>query len=209
MALWNSFATDGIVPTLRKAPPETSLSLLERAQRRENTAWDRLIDLYSPLLNHWCQQSGLQSNDWAEVKQEVFLAIHKYLMKFKRSKVGAFRCWLRTLTRTKVADVYRRNCKFSQIQNPEQCVSDSSVSSESEAEECGLLYRRALEIIVTDFSDTTWQAFWRSTVEEHDSAEVARDLGISRNAVFLAKGRVLRRLQEEFAGLLDDNRVGT
>jgi RNA polymerase sigma-70 factor (ECF subfamily) len=35
------------------------------------------------------------------------------------------------------------------------------------------------------------------------AADVALELGISENAVHLAKGRVLRRLRQELAGLLD------
>jgi hypothetical protein len=34
-------------------------------------------------------------------------------------------------------------------------------------------------------------------------AEVARDLGITVNAVYLARSRVLRRLHQELDGLLD------
>jgi RNA polymerase sigma-70 factor (ECF subfamily) len=36
------------------------------------------------------------------------------------------------------------------------------------------------------------------------AADVARELGMTAHAVYLAKARVLRRLREEVAGLLDE-----
>src|SRR5439155_4050455 len=34
--------------------PATSLTLLQRAQARQPAAWERLVDLYAPLVLHWC-----------------------------------------------------------------------------------------------------------------------------------------------------------
>ena len=61
----------------------------------------------------------------------------------------------------------------------------------------------ALELVRAEFEDRTWQAFWRVTVEEKTTADVAEALGISVNAVRLAKSRVLRRLRTELEGLID------
>ena len=54
-----------------------------------------------------------------------------------------------------------------------------------------------------DFTPETWQAFWEVTVNGRPAAEVAASLGTTVNAVYLARGRVLRRLRTELAGLLD------
>ena len=51
-----------------------------------------------------------------------------------------------------------------------------------------------------DFDDPTWQAFWRLTVENHATADIAAELGISQGAVRQAKYRVLCRLREEMGG---------
>src|SRR5436309_2947113 len=52
--------------------PATSLSLLARARTREAAAWERLVDLYAPLVYHWCRRCGLSAEDSADVFQEVF-----------------------------------------------------------------------------------------------------------------------------------------
>ena len=62
------------------------------------------------------------------------------------------------------------------------------------------LLRRMLAVIREDFDDVTWQAFWRLTVENQTTTDLAAELGISQGAVRQAKYRVLCRLREEMGG---------
>ncbi|MCA9150930.1 MAG: hypothetical protein KDA92_16575, partial [Planctomycetales bacterium] len=66
-------------------------------------------------------------------------------------------------------------------------------------QETGLLYQRALELIQTEFQDTTWRAFWATSIDGRPVRDVALDLQISEMAVRQAKSRVLRRLRATFA----------
>jgi len=61
----------------------------------------------------------------------------------------------------------------------------------------------ALELMKDVFSDATWRACWLSVVEGRKAADIAQKLGISENAVYLSRGRVLKRLRAELAGLWD------
>jgi RNA polymerase sigma-70 factor (ECF subfamily) len=70
-----------------------------------------------------------------------------------------------------------------------------------EAAEQAELCQRALELIRSEFSPTTWMAFVGVMVEGERAAAVADRLQISPNAVYLARGRVLTRLRQELAGL--------
>jgi RNA polymerase sigma-70 factor (ECF subfamily) len=54
-----------------------------------------------------------------------------------------------------------------------------------------------------EFQPVTWKACWEFVVCDRKADDVASELGVSVNAVYLAKSRVLRRLREELAGLLD------
>ncbi|MBN9119609.1 MAG: hypothetical protein J0I06_10710 [Planctomycetes bacterium] len=47
------------------------------------------------------------------------------------------------------------------------------------------------------------RAFWLTAVEDHRASEVAAQLGLAANAVYLARSRVLQRLRAELDGLLD------
>jgi RNA polymerase sigma-70 factor (ECF subfamily) len=55
----------------------------------------------------------------------------------------------------------------------------------------------------SEFESHTWDAFWQVAVGGRAPADVAVTLRISVNAVYLAKSRVLKRLREEFAALIE------
>ncbi len=55
----------------------------------------------------------------------------------------------------------------------------------------------AMERIKSEFQDNTWRAFWLTAVEGIAAADVARQVGISPGAIYVAKSRVLARLKEE------------
>jgi RNA polymerase sigma-70 factor (ECF subfamily) len=62
---------------------------------------------------------------------------------------------------------------------------------------------RALELMQTEFQPATWKACWEVVVSGRPAAEVATELGLSIASVYTAKSRVLRRLRQELAGMLD------
>jgi RNA polymerase sigma-70 factor (ECF subfamily) len=66
------------------------------------------------------------------------------------------------------------------------------------------LVRRALELMRAEFQPATWKACWEFVVNGRSAAAVAAELGISENAVFIAKFRVIRRLKEELKGLFEE-----
>jgi RNA polymerase sigma-70 factor (ECF subfamily) len=56
---------------------------------------------------------------------------------------------------------------------------------------------KLLAVVQADFATTTWEAFRRFGVEGVPAGRVAQELGLSENAVILAKSRILKRLREE------------
>ena len=77
------------------------------------------------------------------------------------------------------------------------------VDSETGQTETSWLYHRALELLRTDFDDRTWRSFWQVVIDNRAPADVAADLGTSRNAVYIAKSRVLSRLRTEFLEVIE------
>ena len=65
------------------------------------------------------------------------------------------------------------------------------------------LVGRALEVMKAGFEPATWQACWECVVNDRSAPEVAAALGMSAGAVRAAKFRVLARLRQELAGMLD------
>ena len=72
-----------------------------------------------------------------------------------------------------------------------------------ESEYRRFLVNRALDVMQAEFRDEVWQACWKQTVEGRKAADVAQEMGLPINVVYLAKSRVLRRLREELDGLMD------
>jgi RNA polymerase sigma-70 factor (ECF subfamily) len=181
-----------------------------RVRSRDQAAWERLVRLYTPLVYCWCRHGGLQAADAADVGQEVFQAVARNIDNFRRERPGdSFRGWLRTITRHKLADFYRERqapviaTGGTDAETLMQLAVDEILTPDptSEAQEADLLVRRTIELIRGDFEERTWQAFWRVAVDGRPVADVALELGMTANAVYLAKGRVLRRLREELADL--------
>jgi RNA polymerase sigma-70 factor (ECF subfamily) len=182
----------------------TSRSLIEAARVQNPEAWERMVALYAPLVLHWCRQWGLPEDDAADVFQDVFHAVAAHLTGFqKNANTGTFRGWLRTITRNKVNDVFRRRRREppgvggSEAQNqlaqlPEPAPDDGDDSDEVAV---SALFRRALDLIRTEFEARTWQAFWLTAVEGRATNDVAAELGMSGGAVRVAKSRVLHRLR--------------
>ena len=193
-------------------PSATSRSLLVRAGENDSTAWQRLVSLYSPLVYRWCRQAGLQRADAADVGQEVFQSVARGLASFRhRRPTDTFRGWLRTITKNKIKDWRRRRpgeltgvpgldqrpgAKSHHYELPD---ADESLNQR----EARMLVTRALGLIRRDFHERTWQAFEQVTLEGVRARDAAERLGMSVNAVYMARWRVLNRLREEFADLLE------
>ena len=193
----------------------TSISLLKRLQQTEDSKnWNRLVDLYAPLIRTWLYKYDVQASDADDLVQDVLLAVSKDLKRFEHSgRPGAFRNWLRTILVHRLRNFWRL-----QKRGP-RATGDSDIQRRLEqlddpASELSLVWNRQhdrhvakqlLASVQSSFEPNTWKAFCRVALEGDKPAVVAADLGISLNAVILAKCRVLKRLRKESAGLLESS----
>jgi RNA polymerase sigma-70 factor (ECF subfamily) len=188
----------------------TSLSLLQRVKARDSQAWQRLVDLYGPVIYHWCRRAGLTAADAQDVAQEVFSAVFVNLSDFRRSRPDdSFRGWLWTVARSKIGDHFRSRRGRAQArggtdahQHLEQLPALPQTPPTPLSETDELLSRRVYELLRPQFEDRTWRAFWRLTVDRQSGPDVAGELGLSVQAAYRAKSRVLRRIREEFGEIL-------
>ena len=69
----------------------TRASLLSRARQHDSRAWHELVDLYGPLIAHWCRRSGLDHHAAADCVQQTFTAVLRSLDGYQaRSCLGRF-----------------------------------------------------------------------------------------------------------------------
>jgi RNA polymerase sigma-70 factor (ECF subfamily) len=192
---------------------ETSVSLLDRLREEPDAdAWRRLVDMYTPLIRGWLRRHGLPPQEADDLVQEVLAVVVRRLPDFRREeRTGAFRRWLRTITVNCLRDFWRRQRGrplatgdsdfrnvLDQLEDP-----DSALSRLWDEEHDRHVTQRLLEMIRPHFEPSTWRAFQRVALEGVPPDQVAAELGLSVNAVFIAKSRVLCRLRQEGAGLID------
>lgn len=196
----------------------TSLSLLDGVRLRDAESCRRMVRVYAPLVRHWCRRTGLAEQAIDDLVQESFAAVLRGLPTFEkqpselRPAGGSFRGWLRTIVGRKLIDAARTRAESvaasggsaAQLQLAEFADPLSNQDDETEAAvETGLVFRSAVELIGVEFEPATARAFWLTTVEERSPSDVAAELGLTLNAVYKAKSRVLRRLREVLTGLED------
>lgn len=186
------------------------MTLLQRARDNDPEAWNRLVRLYAPLVEHWCRQAGIRDGI-EDVRQEVFRAVATGLVNFRRDRPGdTFRGWLRGVTRNKLLAHFRdRQGKPTAAGGSDAHLAMAhvpdpiSLTDDDPASEVTGLYHRALELVRAEFEPRSWDAFWRAAVLGHDTSAIAADLGVTPAAVRKAKSRVLHRLKQEVGDLIE------
>jgi len=180
--------------------------------RTDAEAWQRLVDLYTPLLTGWLRRHALQVSDVDDLVQDVLTAVVRDIPRFEHNRrPGAFRNWLRTILAKRLREFWRARrarplatgdsdfaAMLDQLADP-----TSGISHLWNVEHDQHVVRRLLARIEAQFTPSTWQAFRRVVLDGAKPDAVAAELGLSVNAVFIAKSRVLQCLREESRDLLD------
>jgi RNA polymerase sigma-70 factor, ECF subfamily len=171
----------------------------------KGSAWERFVQLYTPLLYTWARCMKVPRQEAVDLVQDVLTLLVQKLPDFTYDPQKSFRAWLRTVTLNKYRETLRR--QHPEVQADEAFLEDVHKSGSSdtfeEQEYRRHLVGRALKLMQAEFQPKTWKACWEHVVSGRSAAEVARELGMSEGAVYVAKYRVLRRLREELQGLLD------
>jgi RNA polymerase sigma-70 factor (ECF subfamily) len=185
--------------------PPTSLTLLEQVRTPGRAdAWNRFVQLYTPLLRGWAKRNGFQDADAADLAQEVLVKLIAELPKYRKGDGQSFRGWLYRVTANQCRDFRRRVAtRALPGANGLSNVPDAALSEFEEGEYRRAVVNRALALIRGEFGAQTWTAFAGLMIEHRPAEDVARGLGVSENAVYLARHRVLTRLRREIDGLLE------
>ena len=91
---------------------------------------------------------------------------------------------------------------LAQLEDP-----SSELSREWDRQHARHLAHALLQRIQHEFEPSTWDAFRRVMMQGEPTACVAAALGMTPNAVMIAKSRVLARLREELAAWEDGGRI--
>lgn len=183
------------------ARPEwvTTTILLEQLADFDDAVWTRFAQRFRGPLVEFARRYGLSDDAGQDVAQEALLAFAVGYRggRFERGR-GKLRSWLfgiahREVLRRLRSDATRRARGGDVL--PERPTDDASAESAWQQAWDRHVLAECLEIVRRQVEPTTFAAFERVTLHGVPPQIAANDLGITRNAVFIAKHRVLSRLE--------------
>jgi RNA polymerase sigma factor (sigma-70 family) len=191
--------------------PTTSFTLLARLGEPANQlAWEEFVAVYEPAVYGFARKKGLQDADARDLCQDVLRAVALAIERWQPDpKRGSFRAWMFCIARNMLINFAagrKRRAAATGDSAVQRALADLPASGGGDSALYEAEYRRQLFVwaageVRPDFTESTWQAFWRTAVEGRETRVVARELGLSTGAVYIARSRVIARLRtriEEF-----------
>jgi RNA polymerase sigma factor (sigma-70 family) len=191
----------------------TRPSLLVRLRdARDDTAWRQFVALYGPAILRFTRQRGLQDADAADVQQNVLAAVNQGLGNFDAAK-GSFRGWLFGIVRHQLRRLLDKHAKAGRAEGDTAALERlQDVPAPADDAESALWNQEckrqrflwACDQVRGQVEPASWQAFWRTAVDNRPAADVAAELHMRVGAVYTAKSRVLARIRALIQELADD-----
>jgi len=187
-------------------PPETSDSLLIRvSDSNDRAAWERFVAIYRPMVYRIGRRAGLQDSDAEDLTQLVMESVAKTIPNWEKDpQKGGFRAWLNRVARNALVSMLRSGNHATAIGGSGFLERSKAVEAPTEEieriieqEHHRSRLRWAAEQIRHEFKERSWRAFWLTTLDDLSVPEAADKLEMSSGAVYAARSRIMRRLQEQ------------
>ena len=193
--------------------PETRASLLvSLSDPASQEAWTEFATIYRPIIVRVAQARGLQHADADDLAQDVLSAVGRRVGSFQSTGTGSFRRWLYQITRNLVVNHLTRS--KGPIGSGDSDVQQMLLQQPSPEGETATLFQlevrrfefqQAAEKLQAEFSESTWMAFWLTSVEQLSIDEAANRLSKSAGSIRVARCRVLARFRQHIHDSKQDN----
>ena len=191
----------------------TSTTLLDGLNDpRNDRAWRRFYTRYTPMLLSYAKRVGLSDADAQDAVAETLTTfLQKYAAgEYDRDR-GRLKSWLGGIAFNKIRKVRERRSHLSLDASasndgggPVECSTRDDLDAVFEHEWRLERLSQALEILRGESDPTTYQAFDLYAIKNWPAGKVASFLDLSKNAVYIAKTRTIRRLRQVVTELIDE-----
>ena len=192
-----------------KAPLlETRSSLIQRLKATINgESWEEFFHTYWELIYNVARRAGLSESDAQDIVQETILKVHNSLDRFEYNrKRGTFKGWLRTVTRSRLNDFFKKQQRRPALNQPlEEAADELQNLEDPEGPEIEKIWdeewnrnliQAALSRTKKLSSPKQFQIFKCHYIDEWTVRETCRTLGVNAAQVYMAKQRVGKIFRE-------------
>ncbi len=182
----------------------TSTSLLDGLLDPTNDrVWTEFFDRYGPIVRGFARKLRLREHEVDDAVQETMVTfVTRYREGDYDRQKGRLRSWLCGLAYHKIRHILDRRLLRERRASgrdgpnpPLESIPDQDHTTELwEAEWRNVVIRRCLDQIRDETDPVRLRAFELYALQNWSADEVAEELGISRNMVYLSKSRVLGRI---------------
>ena len=202
----------------------TSPSLLLRIRDpQDHDSWEQFLSIYSSIVRDYCFQRRLQPTDVEDVVQEVMARVCKSIRSFEYDpQKGRFRAWLGTIAANQIKTLLSKRAKnngrptdtLSAAKNLDSnndagnMEAGESAYTDPDSEWVAIfsekIFRTACCRVRPTVTDLAWECFQATWIRDQDATEVANANGITVNAVYVHKYKVLKKLESEIKMIAED-----
>ena len=172
--------------------------LLRLRDPGDSKAWEEFYEYYSGLIRSYALARGMNDADAEDITSECMRLLVRKMPKFDYDKnKGKFRGWLKRIVDGKVTDLMRkRRMPRADTEEVRQMPETDPNPEELWEQKCqqALLYQ-CLGILKEQVPEHQFEAFRLYALEECPADQVAENLGLTANHVYVIKNRLLEHLQ--------------
>ena len=185
----------------------TRSSVLRAVADTENeTAWNRLFNLYAGFVFSIARRKGLNDTDADDMVQTVFVDLARNLPTFKYDRdKGRFRSYLAGLVNWRVMDRLKATKRDAELkanfwEHARSAAGKDDTFAEREWQAAAT--EEALRRIKPDVRPEHYAAFVASAIEGQDTEIVTKLYGISSDNLYQIRKRLTAKLRETVAEVL-------
>lgn len=203
------------MPRASSAIDATRMSVILGIQDpRDERRWLEFASIYEPIVTAYVRKQRVPWHEVEELVQQIFIKLWEGGAKKYDPAKGRFRSWLYTVVHHTVCDWFdglsrvRRENDALRERGGLNSTRDTAVLRTPEPQWDDDVRRQlaqvAMEQVRAACNEVTWACFEQTKIAGRPAADVARELGLTRGAVFTNTSRTLDKIREATRRLTEE-----